>query len=142
MGNAFWLFLTVPIWYFSTTTSPFNAGPLSAIPALGILSLVIGIVTGAVKRETRLLIFLLPLAASQILVAAAGFLRGALRHDPNGLLLWIIGTFIFLEIAGAAYAVWRLKDARSPAAAIAFFSSSYALFSAFVATMAFTDDWI
>lgn len=142
MGNALWLFLSVPVWYFGAIVSPLSAGPLSAIPALGALFLAIGIVAGAAKREMRLLVFVLLLAGSQILVAVAGFLRGALRPDPNNLLLWIVGAFIFLQITGAAYIVWRLKGVRLPAAAMALFSSSYALFAAFVAIMAFTDDWI
>jgi hypothetical protein len=39
---------------------------------------------------------------------AAGFARGALRHDANQLALWIPGTFILLQIAAGAYIVWRL----------------------------------
>jgi tetrahydromethanopterin S-methyltransferase subunit C len=142
VGNALWLFRAVPVWYCSTIASPFGAGYLTAIPALGILSLAIGVVAGFAKRELSLLIFLLPLAASQILVVVAGFLRGAFIRDPNYLALWIIGTFMLLQIAGAAYIVWRLKGARWPAAAIAIFTSSYASFAAFVAAMAFTDSWL
>ena len=142
MGNAIWLFLAVPAWYCSTIVSPFSAGLLSAIPALGILSLTIGVVVGIAKRELGLLIFLLLPAASQILVVVAGFKRGAFQHDANQLALWIIGTFMLLQIVGAAYIVWRLKGARGPAAAIAIFTSSYALFAAFVAAMAFSDNWL
>jgi hypothetical protein len=142
VGNAIWLFLAVPVWYSSTVLSPFSGGLLSAIPALGILSLAIGVVVGIAKRQIRLLIFLLLPAASQILVVVAGFKRGAFQHDANQLALWIIGTFMLLQIAGAAYIVWRLKGARGPAAAIAIFTSSYAVFAAFVAAMAFSDDWL
>jgi hypothetical protein len=142
VGNALWLFFAVPKWYCSTIVSPFSAGALSAIPALGILSLAIGVVVGLAKREASLLAFLLPSAASQILVVVAGFLRGAFQHDPNHLALWIIGTFMLLQIVGAAYIVWRLEGARWPAAAIAIFTSSYASFAAFVAGMAFSDNWL
>jgi hypothetical protein len=141
MGNAVWLFLAVPAWYSSTIVSPFSAGPLSAIPALGILSLTIGVVLGIVKRKTSLLIFLLLPTASQILVVVAGFMRGAFRSDANQLTLWIL-TFVLLQMAGAGYIVWRLKGARGPATAIAVFTSSYAVFAAFVAAMAFSDDWL
>ena len=80
--------------------------------------------------------------ASQILVVVAGFLRGAFRYDPNHIGAWILGIFMLLQIVGAAYIVWRLEGARWPAAAIAIFTSSYAFFAAFVASMAFSDDWL
>lgn len=142
MGNAFWLFTVVPAWYCVTIASPFGAGLLSAIPAFGILSLAIGIVGGVAKREMRLTMFVLPIAASEILVAAAGFLRGTFRYDPNYLVTWIVGAFVLFQIAGAAYVVWRLDGARWSAGALAIFTSSYALFAGFVAVMAFTDDWV
>jgi hypothetical protein len=146
VGNAIWLFLAVPAWYCSIIVSSLSAGLLSAIPALGILSLAIGIVVGIAKRERGLLIFLLLPAASQILVVVAGFMRGAFQPDANQLdqlALWIIlAIFMLLQIVGAAYIVWRLKGARGPAVAIAIFTSSYALFAAFVAAMAFSDTWL
>jgi hypothetical protein len=109
---------------------------------LGILSLAIGVVTGIAKREKRLLLFLLLPAASQILLVVAGFARGAFRHNRSQLSLWIIWTFILLQIAGAAYLAWRLKGARVPAAATGVFTSSYAFIAAFVASMALNDDWL
>jgi len=139
MGNAAWLFLALPAWYFSTILAPFSAGVLTAIPALGILCLAIGVVLGIVKRKTSLMIFLLLPAASQILVVIAGFMRGSLRYDANQPILW---TFLLLQIAAAGYIVWRLKGARRPAAALAVFTSSYAFFAAFVAAMAFSDTWL
>ena len=142
MGNALWLFLAVPSWYFAAVKSPLSAGPLTAIPFLGILCLAIGVVWGAVKRNRSLFIFLVPLAASQILVIVAGFLRGALRPDPNHIISWILGTFILLQIVWSAFIVFRLRGARWPGAALAIFNSSYALFAAFVAAMAFSDDWL
>lgn len=69
-------------------------------------------------------------------------MRGAFQHDPNQLTLWIIGTFMLLQIAGAAYLVWRLEGARLPAVAIAMFTSSYAFFAAFVGSMSFSDNWL
>jgi hypothetical protein len=49
---------------------------------------------------------------------------------------------MLLRIVGAAYIVWWSEGARWPAAAIAIFTSSYALFAAFVAEMAFHDSWL
>lgn len=71
-----------------------------------------------------------------------GLLRGALQHDPNHLSGWILGTFVLLQIAGAVFIVWRPAGARWSAAAIAVFTSAYALFAAFVAAMSFSDDWL
>jgi len=141
MDNAVWLFLAVPAWYSSAIISPFGAGPLTEIPALGIASLAVGIVLGILSRKTSLLIFLLLPAASQILVVVAGFLRGAFRSDGNQLSFWL-SAFVLLQIACAAYLVWRLRGARRPATALAVFTSSYAFFAAFVAAMAFSDNWL
>jgi len=71
-----------------------------------------GVVLGIVRREKGLLIFLLLPAASQILVVIAGFLRGSFRSNDSqiGILIW---AFVLLQIAGAAYFVWRLKGARA-----------------------------
>jgi hypothetical protein len=142
MSNAFWLFWAVPSWYFATIASPLAAGPLTAIPALGILCLAIGLLWGVAKRETGLLIFLMPLAASQLLVIVAGFLRGVFRPDSYYMISWITGAFILFQIAASAYIVWRLRGARWSAAAITIFNLSYALHAGFVATMAFSDDWL
>jgi len=142
VGNALWLSWAVPFWYFITIASPFSAGPLSAIPALGVLSLAIGVIWGVVKREGSLLVFLIPFAASEIFAIVAGFWRGAFIRDPAHLLAWISGAFLLLQIAGSAYVVWKLKGARWPAAAVAIFNSSYALFAIFVAGMSFSDSWL
>jgi hypothetical protein len=101
MANAVWLFLAVPKWYASTIVSPFSAGVLTMVPALGILSLAIGVVLGIVKRRTGLLTFLLLPAASQILLVVAGFMRGAFRSNGNQLGVWI-WTFVLIQIAVAA----------------------------------------
>jgi len=142
MGNAIWLFWMVPVEYFWTIVSPFSTDLLTIVPVLGILSLAIGVVTGVAKREKRLLLFLLLPAASQIFLVVAGFARGTFRRDPNHVSLWIFWAFILLQLACAAYLAWRLKGARGPAAAMAVFTSSYAFFAAFVASMAFADDWL
>jgi len=74
MGNAVWLFFSLPMWYFSTITAPFASGVLTAVPALGIVSLVVGVVWGAIKRRLGLMIFLVLPVASQALMVVAGFM--------------------------------------------------------------------
>ena len=139
MGNAVWLFWAVPTWYFSTLLKPFSAGALSAVPAFGAVCLAIGAVWGIRRRKANLLIFLLLVAASQALVVVAGVMRGSLRGGAGQP---ILGTFLLLQVAIAGYLVWRLKGTRWAAAALAIFTSSYAAFAAFVAAMAFSDDWL
>lgn len=139
MGNAIWLFFALPKWYFSTILAPFSVGPLTGIPALGIVALAIGAVWGSIMRRRGLLIFLVLPAASQVLVIVAGFMRGQLAaevHEP------ILLAFLLLQTGVAGYFVFRLSGARLPATALAIFTLSYALFSAFVATMAFNDSWL
>lgn len=137
MGNAVWLFFALPVWYFSTITAPFGSGVLSAIPVLGIVSLVLGVVWGVIIRRLGLMIFLLLPAASQALMVVAGFMRGSPTYS-----LPILSTFLLLQIAFAGYFVVRLKGARLPAAVLTIFTASYAFFAAFVATMAFSDTWL
>lgn len=139
MASAVWLFVALPIWYFSTIFAPFGAGVLTAIPALGVLCLAVGVVLAILSRETGLWLFLLLPAASQLLVAVAGLMRGSLPHSASHPILFI---FFLLQIALAGYLVWRLTGARRPATMLAAFSSSYAFFAAFVALMAFSDDWL
>jgi hypothetical protein len=43
LKDAAWLLLALPGWYFSAIRQPFIAGPLSAIPALGDICLVVGL---------------------------------------------------------------------------------------------------
>ncbi len=139
MGNAIWLTFALPEWYFSSILAPFSAGLLTAIPALGIVGLAIGAVWGLMKRRRGLLMFLLLPAASQVLVVVAGFMRGLLRDEASQPFLL---AFLLLQIVVAGFFVFHLNGARLPAAALAVFTVSYALFAAFVAAMAFSDTWL
>jgi len=140
MGNAIWLFLAVPTWYFAAILTPFSEGELSAIPAFGVLCFIIGVVLGFSRRRKDLLVFLVLILVSQLLVVMAGLMRGSLRAGVTLDLLLLV--FLLPQIAASAYLVWRLKGSRWPAAALAGFTSTYALFAAFVAEMAFRDVWL
>jgi hypothetical protein len=139
VNNAVWLFLALPTEYFPTILAPFREGILTAIPALGVVCLAIGVVLGIARREAGLLMFAALPAASQILVSVAGFMRGSFRDSGSHPILL---TFLLLQLVAAGYLVWRMKGARWPAAALAVFSLSYALFAAFIAVMAFNNDWL
>jgi len=139
MGNAAWLFCSVPAWYFSALLKPSGAGFLSAVPALGALCFIIGTLWGILKRKPGLLIFCPLIVVSQALVVIAGFMRGSVS---GGVTSFILNSFLLLQVIAAGYFVWRLKGTRGPASALAIFTSSYAAFAAFVAAMAFTDNWL
>ena len=137
MGNAVWLFFALPEWYFSSILQPFGAGILTAVPAVGILALAVGIAWGVAKRRLGLAIFLTLPAASQALVVVAGLLRGKVHNSD--MMLWM---FLLLQAIAAGCFVFRLKSARIPASALTVFALSYAFFASFVASMSFSDMWL
>lgn len=139
MADAIWLFFAVPQWYAATILAPFNHGILTLIPAAGIACLVIGTLLGAIKRRFDLLDFLGLPALSQVLLAGAGFMRGQV---DGGTGWFVVGAFLALQLAIAAYLVVRLEGARIPALFLSLFSLSYALFASFVALMSFSDQWL
>jgi hypothetical protein len=139
MGNAFWLFFALPQWYFSAALNPLSEGVLTAVPAVGSLCLAIGVIWAAVNRQMLTLIFLISPAASQLFVAAAGFLRGEVHGSTTGAALIV---FLILQLVLISYLVYRLHGARFAASAFAVFCMSYALAAAFVASMAFNDSWL
>lgn len=139
MNNAIWLLLATPGWYFSTILAPLSAGLFTAIPALGVLCLLAGVVLSVIRRRKGTLLFLIPFAASQAFVGLAGAMRGQFRTDESG---FVLLAFVTGQLVLAVYLVWRLKGARVPAVLLALFSLSYALFAAFVAGMALTDNWL
>ncbi|WP_150525800.1 hypothetical protein [Roseibium sediminis] len=138
-GNAVWLFFAVPEWYFEAAFSPFSAGALSQIPLFGVISLMIGLVSGAVlKRKALFFLAILPLL-SQLLLIVAGVYRGQLKDGSDQPILL---AFIVIQILVAVLLIYRLRGARLPAFALSVFSITYAFFAAFVATMSFQDVWL
>jgi hypothetical protein len=139
MGNSIWLFLAVPPWYFSSILAPFSAGYLTIVPALGTACFGLGVIFGAISRNARLLLFLLPLLLSELYVAYAGLMRGTMKGDEGGPLLF---SFIGIQLVLSAYLIYRVKGARISAALLFVFNITYALFAAFIAGMSFTDNWL
>jgi len=137
MNDAIWLLLAVPEWYAESIADPLGAGPLTLIPACGLVCLAAGIVLAVRQRSRASLLFLIPLLLSEAFVAAAGALRGQVS-SPTFILLAFLGVQFVLS-AGLAV---RLSGARAAGLLLGFFSLSYALFAAFVAAMAFTDSWV
>jgi hypothetical protein len=139
MNNAMWLFEALPIWYFATIANPLGAGPLSAIPVVGTISLVAGLTLASMKGEPRFFLFLIPFSLSQFFGAIAGALRGQLPGYSSGPL---ISLFIVIQVLLAAYLIYTLVGARAAALPLAVFSLTYALHAAFVASMSFSNDWL
>lgn len=139
MGNALWLTLALPAWFFSAIAQPFQGGTLTEIPALGVLCLAAGLVRGLFQRRLDLLWFAAPVIGSELFDALAGFFRGHVAApvaNPATL------AFLVAEGAVALFLVVRLKGARWAASGLGLFATSYALFAAFVASMAFSDSWL
>ena len=141
MGNAIWLFLVTPVWYLSALATLLVPGDriFGLVALVGLLGLFLGTVLGVKRRQAKLLWFLLSPLLSQVYVALAGLLRGALASDPATLAFWI---FMALQLALLSFLLFRFRDARLPGAALSLFGISYALFAAFFAAMSFTDTWL
>lgn len=139
MNSAVWLFVLVPQWYFATLAHPFEAGLVSLIPVGGIVCLVVGVILGARNRQWALFRFAASVVISAAFVAAAGVLRDRLAEE-----IGLLATFVFFafQLVLAVYLVYRAKDARPAAVALALFCLSYALFTGFVAALAFSNDWL
>jgi hypothetical protein len=137
--SALWLVLALPEWFFSAFLHPVSGGPLTIVPAVGTASLCLGLVLGLISRERSLLLFLLPWAASETFVAIAGVARGRLTSTGVGPIL--IG-FLIAQLLLSAYLLYRTRTRPWAAAALGLFSLTYAVFAAFVAGMALTDDWL
>jgi|CXWL01.1.fsa_nt_gi hypothetical protein len=139
MGNAVWLLLVTPEWYFETLFDPLSAGALTLIPAIGTLCLIVGFVAGIRAKRYVLLAFILPFVASELFVAIAGLLRGRLSTATTNSVLF---GFLFTQVVLIGFLIYISRGARVSAALLSLFSISYAFFASFVAAMAFTDTWL
>ncbi|MGE0668561.1 MAG: hypothetical protein AB7O49_18555 [Sphingomonadales bacterium] len=138
-GDALWLILATPQWYFRSILSPFSAGVFSAIPALGIVCLLAGAALGFRYRQKRLLMCGVPFILSVSFGGVAGLLRGEV---PNGWADFIMYGFLAGQLILSVWLVYFARRAWPAAALLAVFSMSYALFAAFIAYMSFTDTWL
>jgi hypothetical protein len=140
-GNAIWLFVSLPLWYFTATAVAFEGGVLTAVPAAGIVSLVAGGITAVVQgRLRRLWHFIVPVLISQCYVATAGFFRGQLHSGR--LYSFVLWGFLVGQACLIGLLIYRSKGARTASSMFALFCLSYAAFATFVAGMAFADSWL
>lgn len=141
MGNAIWLLTALPSWYFGAASTPFSGGALTVVPAVGVLSLVVGTIMGVIQRRRALLWFLVLFALSEMLVVIAGLMRGQVRPMSASLNVWLY-VFLGLQLALSGYLIYRIRGARTSATALSVFSVTYAATATFVAAMSFTDSWL
>ncbi|WP_333570998.1 hypothetical protein [Sphingomonas sp.] len=143
MGDAIWLFTALPTWYLGAAMMPFSGGVLTLVPAIGLFAFAVGIVLCAIMRRRALLWFLALFAASELLVALAGIMRGEVRAVGSSTPLSLgLNLFLGAQILASGYLIYRIKGARAPAAALSVFSVTYAATAAFVASMSFSDSWL
>jgi hypothetical protein len=139
MGNALWLILALPSWFFATFFAPLGAGPLTLIPFIGIFCLGAGLALGVQWKQRRYGWFVVSFLLSEVFVAIAGLLRG---YRKGGAATPYLLLFLGLQGAICAFLVYRFRGARLGALCLAMFCVIYALFTSFVARMAFGDDWL
>jgi hypothetical protein len=94
---------------------------------------------GAIQRKPRQFLFLFSLVVSECYVAIAGALRGQIRGDASLVPFW---AFALIQVSLIGFLVYRLRESRLAAMALALFCASYSLFALFVGGMAFTDSWL
>lgn len=134
-----WLLLEFNQGYFIAALPPFSLHLFSLNSVVGLISLLVGFVWGILRKKRGLLVFIAPILASQGLVVLSGYTRGVLQPGTAEPLMF---AFLLLQMGAAGFIVFKMKDARVPAAALALFTSSYAFHATFVATMAFTENWL
>ena len=83
--------------------------------------------------------FLVPFFASQVLLVIASLSRGRVAQGSADIILY---AFLALQALLAAILIWRFRDSRMAASALAVFSLCYALFASFVATNAMANSWL
>ena len=119
--------------------NPLADGYVSLIPALGVGFLAAGILLSLFVWRRQLLLFLIPLALSVGLIAAAGYMRGEFR-DQTFIEPGMLG-FVCVQALLAVLFAYNAGRAWLPGTALAVFSVSHALFVTKIATMSLTNAW-
>src|SRR5262245_61542396 len=114
MDDILWLFVSTPKWFVLNSVR-FD-GPLNALPALGMAALLIGLILAVIRREWRLTAFLVPFVASQVLLVIAGLAHGRIAQGTADTILY---GFLLLQALLAAILIWRFRDSRLAASALA-----------------------
>jgi hypothetical protein len=139
MANAIGLMLMLPSEYFEMIQAPLSAGMLSFAPAIGVTSLIAGIVLAIARPAKALLLFLIPVGFSEAFVAFAGLMLGQFPRDTG---TPIILGFLAVQLVLSAWLVHRCRAALPAALLFATFSLTFGFFAAFIGGMALANDWL
>ncbi len=140
MHNVTWLMTMVPQWFFTSLMNPLQGGFTSIVPAVGAACFVLGALLSLFYWRRQLLLFLVPLALSLAVIAAAGYMRG--EYDNLTIIEPGMVAFVVTQALLAVMFAYKSKAAWLPAIALAAFSVSHAMYAAKIATMALTDTWV
>lgn len=141
METATILLLTLPKTFFSAlaAVNTSDVAIVGLVSWTGTVGLAVGTIEGIRRRQSKLLWLSLSPLLSHVLIASAFLLQGQVH---GRLVSWTSWTFLAFQIVLLSFLVFRFKGARVPAVSLSIFGMTYALFSAFISTMAFTDTWL
>jgi hypothetical protein len=137
MADALWLALSLPQWYFSTIVAALSGSWLTALPASGIVALVVGIGFAIFRSERQVLWNIVLFLLAELYVALSGLLRGTL---DDGTLVWLPLGLLSLGIV--IWSVVRARQSRLATILIGWFSLTYVLLAGLVGAMGFSDTWM
>lgn len=144
MGDAIWLLVVLPVWFVEASlafiSNPGGAGLFAIVSALGVVALALGVAVGAAvsHHRARMVWFLASPLASEVFVTVAGLLQGKVQEP---LATSVAGLFLIAQLCLCLLLIVWAKGMRISAMALSVFSLCYALFAAYVASMAFRNDW-
>ena len=142
MGNAVWLTLAIPKWFFSTLLAPFAGGPLTLLPSAGSVCLGIGVFEAVRHRQWRLSLIAFSFLLSEVFGALSGLLRGQYTIQSHQSPSILINTFLGSQLIINMFFLYWFKNARVSALFLVVFCLIYALFTLFVAEMSLQEAWL
>jgi len=124
MDYSFWWYVTEPAtYYFLRLLDPFVGNPLSFIPPISVVCLLVGALLAVIKKQFSLLIFLGSPIATHVL-----FLLAALLGGDFPLSVLFFSSFFITQFVFCCYLVFQLRGIRVAASLLSIFSLSYAFF--------------
>lgn len=129
MDDGLRLLIDLHLWFLATLSKPYALGAFSLIPVGGIACLMIGTVFGLARPRRSLLLFVLPVAISQVFLLAVGPLNSAFPEGGY----WIGLVFIASQAAIIGTAVIRNRTVWIPALCLSVFCLIYAYYIHFAA---------
>ena len=129
MNDGIRLFLDLHFWFAATLSKPYAQGAFSFLPLGGAVCLMIGTMLGLARPQRGLLLFLVPVAVSQVFVLGAGLLHDAF---PVGG-FWLGLAFAGLQTAIIGSTFYKNRKAWLPSLCLSAFCIIYAYYAHFAA---------